>query len=396
MKEFNGNKFYDIYDLHRIVETNNIELFYRNLQAHVFFDGLVNVVHSNIENLERTERLLYNSIINDINQPSLICLPNTTDSLKKELIFKQTLNFKGFFNFVLSDTRSLCLYPTLSCSIDGNNSNENEDFYFVIDLADICMSLDRKLIQETDINDDFLYIYQLRNNFQNSQAGQILNIYFLESEILDYAERKGITVNLSKAITFADQLSSDIERNLKVLGVDEKTIDVMMKREKSNEEIDERINPNTENHNEAIKLLDTIEDKIKGKDRVAKENVDKACDMLEYGTNGELINSTKISKEKTLFSEKIKQYITTKRQTHNIRFLLFAFSDYFNKFPDTKTLPTFNDFKLFLITRKDEQDNTYFHDITDNKIILPEANSLKISNIRKAYNNLVLEIKKSV
>ena len=99
-----------------------------------------------------------------------------------------------------------------------------------------------------------------------------------------------------------------------------------------------------------------------------------------------------INDKKCDFSNMVIQHITKKRKKHNVRFLLFAFIDFFECNPNDKTIPNFEDFYTFLLKRCASGNITYIHDITPHKILLVEGDNIKIKPFRKAYNKLKLEI----
>ncbi len=147
---------------------------------------MVTLVKADIDNLEAVEADFNRNIINDLSVSNVLSNPQKYN-------YQQTFNFKGFFEFVLSAMRSLCLYPTEYCLIDGVKPKLDTEFYFPIDLNNIMMALDRKLMGDTPITHAELYTWNIRSELKQPMF-YILNVYFLEAEIINFANKKNIEI----------------------------------------------------------------------------------------------------------------------------------------------------------------------------------------------------------
>ncbi|MEZ5470660.1 MAG: hypothetical protein R3E90_02695 [Marinicella sp.] len=205
MKKFDNNNFYSISELNKALDNNSVGIFAKSIKNYIHFDGLVTLVKSDIDNLEAVEADFNDNIINDLSVSNLLSNPTKFNH-------QQTFNFKGFFEFVHSDNRSLCLYPTEYCLIDGLKPELNEGFYFPTDLNNIMMALDRKLMGDTPITHAELYTWNIRSEFKKPMF-YILSIYFLESEIIDFAAKKSMNIQTLAEIEKAEAMTPSKARS---------------------------------------------------------------------------------------------------------------------------------------------------------------------------------------
>ncbi len=186
MINFLDNNFYSISELNQALGNNSVGIFAKSITNYIYFDGLVTLVKADIDNLEIVEANFNSNIINSLAVSNVLSNPTKYNH-------QQTFNFRGFFEFALSDRRSLCLCPTEYCLIDGVKPKLNVEYYFPIDLNNIMMALDRKLMDDTPITHAELYTWGIRSELKQPMF-YLLNIYFLESKIIDFAARKNISI----------------------------------------------------------------------------------------------------------------------------------------------------------------------------------------------------------
>jgi|GEM_PF-6652630 len=204
MINHNNERFYDIYELCTLLNEKNVRVFYRSINQYIRFDGLVKVVKAEYSQFLQIENEIFKHISFDAGLPYVL----STVELNS---LSSTYNFNGFFQYAYSTERPLCIFPTEYCTIDGNNPDPTNEFYFPLNLMDIMDALDRKNMDETAFTHPSLYAYTLKQNLLNCDAAHVLNLYFLESEVRNYADEKGIELSFNKLPT--RQLNADSSGN---------------------------------------------------------------------------------------------------------------------------------------------------------------------------------------